>query len=319
MINTKAIFKGLTKRTELKNVRIEAHWVNKEGVKIEKVFWNSTVKLCIEKSWIYNVNIRIFIKSEDTECILYEEVVQPFYLLQNEKNIEVEVKYGDVCNVVPVNQKCELLCSVSNGFGFFYEEIIASIQVDFNPCICEARVRAFMTMLRVGEGTEDEKGYSRLVGGGQFFSFSDHPRKKVKLNKTLSSTAAGAYQILAINYDDNSFKKWRRKNGIMDFSPKNQDACCYWILKFKRKAIDDIKKGNIIKAISLCRKEWASLPGAGYGQREEKLENILSKYDTFFQNEIRGITKLHIEYGFLEEKFHEICSCGLPADKKSMN
>lgn len=48
MINTKAIFKGLTKRTELKNVRIEAHWVNKEGVKIEKVFWNSTVKLCIE-------------------------------------------------------------------------------------------------------------------------------------------------------------------------------------------------------------------------------------------------------------------------------
>ena len=92
MINTKAIFKGLTKRTELKNVRIEAHWVNKEGVKIEKVFWNSTVKLCIEKSWIYNVNIRIFIKSEDTECILYEEVVQPFYLLQNEKNIEEEVK-----------------------------------------------------------------------------------------------------------------------------------------------------------------------------------------------------------------------------------
>lgn len=319
MINTKAIFQGVIKNTELQKGHVKAHWVNQEGSEIEKIFWNSTVKLCIEKSWIYNVNIKIFIKSEEVEFTLYEETIQPFYLAFNKKNIEIEVKYSDVCEIISIGQKCELICSVLNGFGFLYEEIVASLKIDFNPCICEARVRAFMTMLRVGEGTEDENGYSRLVGGGQFSNFSDHPRKKIKLSKTLSSTAAGAYQILAPNYDDKSFKMWREKNGIVDFSPASQDACCYWILKFKRKAIDDIKKGNIIKAISLCRKEWASLPGAGYGQREEKLEDILNKYNIFFQNETQGITKLHIEYGFLTEKFHEICSCGQPSDKKSMN
>lgn len=319
MINTKAIFKDSIKSTELPKGRVKAYWTDKEGNKIEKGFWNSTVRLHIEKAWIYNVNLRIYIKSGGVEHILYEEIIQPFSLFQNDKKIEVELKYSDECKVISANQKCELICCILDGFGFLSEEIISSIQVDFSPCVCEARVRAFMTMLRVGEGTEDEGGYSRLVGGGQFFDFSDHPRKKIKLSKTLYSTAAGAYQILALNYDDRAFKMWRQKNGIMDFSPANQDACCYWILKFKRKAIDDIKKGNIIKAISICRKEWASLPGAGYGQREEKLEDILNKYDTFFQNEIQGITKLHIEYGFLIKRFHEICDCGLPIDKKSMN
>lgn len=38
-------------------------------------------------------------------------------------------------------------------------------------CECEAKVRAVMRMLRGGEGTTDEKGYSRIVGRAQFSDY----------------------------------------------------------------------------------------------------------------------------------------------------
>jgi muramidase (phage lysozyme) len=38
-------------------------------------------------------------------------------------------------------------------------------------------VRAFLVMLRHGEGTSDGLGYSRMFGGAHFDSFADHPRK----------------------------------------------------------------------------------------------------------------------------------------------
>ncbi|MFB4683131.1 lysozyme, partial [Enterobacter hormaechei subsp. steigerwaltii] len=41
-------------------------------------------------------------------------------------------------------------------------------------------------------------------------------------------------------------------------------------------AFDDICHGRIERAISRCRNIWASLPGAGYGQREHSLEKLVT-------------------------------------------
>ncbi|EBV0105839.1 TPA: glycoside hydrolase family protein, partial [Escherichia coli] len=45
-------------------------------------------------------------------------------------------------------------------------------------------------------------------------------------------------------------------------------------------ALDDIRAGRIERAISRCRNIWASLPGAGYGQREHSLEKLVTVWRT---------------------------------------
>ena len=180
---------------------------------------------------------------------------------------------------------------------------------DDKVCECEAKVRAFMRMIRIGEGTQDEGGYSRIVGGSSFSDhekdFSDHPKVYIK---KYDSTAAGAYQITKTNWNSDSFLKWRNDNKITDFLPESQDKYCVYLIKNKRKALSLIKNDKISEAIDKCSKEWASLPGAGYGQREEKLADILKKYESFYQDELKGVTTLHIKKGFLKE-FGENC-CG---------
>lgn len=178
-------------------------------------------------------------------------------------------------------------------------------------CNYEAKIRAFMRMIRIGEGTEDEAGYTRIIGGSTFVDhgkdMSTHPKVYIK---KYDSTAAGAYQITKTNWNDEDFSKWRNNHKINDYSAASQDKYCYYLLKEKKKAIDLIKKGDIKSAIAKCSSEWASLPGAGYGQREEKLDDIVIKYSAFYQEELKGKTTLHIEKGFLKEFGDNCCSGG---------
>ena len=44
------------------------------------------------------------------------------------------------------------------------------------------------------------------------------------------------------------------------------------------KATADIEAGRIADAIHKCRSRWASLPGAGYGQHEQKLDKLIQVY-----------------------------------------
>lgn len=44
------------------------------------------------------------------------------------------------------------------------------------------------------------------------------------------------------------------------------------------KATTDIETGRIADAIHKCRSRWASLPGAGYGQHEQKLDKLIDVY-----------------------------------------
>lgn len=141
-------------------------------------------------------------------------------------------------------------------------------------------VLAFLDMLAWSEGTDNgkqptmDRGYDVLVGGGLFRSYADHPRRLVELPKLgIKSTAAGRYQLLARYWD--SYRVSLKLVG--GFTPENQDRVALQQIR-ERRATADIQAGHIPEAIAKCRNIWASLPGAGYRQHEQKLEDLMAHY-----------------------------------------
>jgi muramidase (phage lysozyme) len=137
----------------------------------------------------------------------------------------------------------------------------------------DQNTKAFLWTIRVSEGTAGADGYRTLVGGSLFDSYADHPRVLIDLpNLGIKSSAAGAYQILRRTWDGVAGKL-----GLSDFSPASQDAAAIALIK-QRGGWADMRAGRFASAISKCRKEWASLPGAGYGQHENTLARLQSAY-----------------------------------------
>ncbi|MDR0674562.1 MAG: glycoside hydrolase family 104 protein [Zoogloeaceae bacterium] len=132
-------------------------------------------------------------------------------------------------------------------------------------------VQAFLRVIRRGEGTADEGGYSRLFGGGTFSSYADHPRVKVTKNG-YTSTAAGAYQFLSRTWDE-----VRAIMGLADFSPASQDWAAVGRIA-ARGALEDVKAGRFEAAIRKTCLEWASLPGSPYGQPTITLKTATSVF-----------------------------------------
>lgn len=146
---------------------------------------------------------------------------------------------------------------------------------------CEAggrNVLAFLDMIAVSEGTDipsqrsKDDGYDVLVGGALLTSYNAHPNRLVTLRPNLKSTAAGRYQFLKRTWDEIA-KAYR----LADFTPENQDRAAIALLR-RRKALDDVKAGRWDAAIRKVSKEWASIPGAGYGQHEQPVERLRSAY-----------------------------------------
>jgi len=140
-------------------------------------------------------------------------------------------------------------------------------------------VAAFLDMIAFSEGTDNgrqrtnDRGYDVIVGGELFTSYKDHPRKLVKLNKLgISSTAAGRYQLLSRYFD--AYKKLLK---LPDFGPLSQDLIAIQQIK-ERGAYGLVVAGEFAKAVDKVRNIWASLPGAGYGQHEHKLVDLLAVY-----------------------------------------
>jgi muramidase (phage lysozyme) len=140
-------------------------------------------------------------------------------------------------------------------------------------------VCAFLSMLAWSEGTDNgkqptkDRGYDVIVGGQLFKGYADHPRVLVALPKLgIQSTAAGRYQLLRRYYD--SYKKTL---GLKDFSPLSQDLIALQQIR-ERRALPLIQAGKIEDAIARVRNIWESLPGAGYGQPEHKLSDLLAVY-----------------------------------------
>lgn len=129
--------------------------------------------------------------------------------------------------------------------------------------INDSNVQALLAVIRRGEGTADEAGFSRLFGGGQFASFADHPRQAITRTmggNKITSTAAGAFQFLASTWDETA-----RIMGLSDFTPASQIAGAVGRIA-ARGALDDAKAGRFDAAIQKVAREWASMPGSPYGQ-----------------------------------------------------
>lgn len=142
--------------------------------------------------------------------------------------------------------------------------------------------KAFLDMIAHSEIGQpllaaSDNGYNVVVGSTSahpilFSDYSNHPHKLVKLTATLSSTAAGRYQLLARYYD-----VYKAQLGLPDFSPASQDKIALQQIK-ECKAIDDINAGRLADAVGKCAHIWASLPGAGYAQHENKLADLQAAY-----------------------------------------
>lgn len=146
---------------------------------------------------------------------------------------------------------------------------------DLQQYLKAANVKAFLKMIRLGEGTKDELGYQRIFGGTLFTDFSDHPRKFIPFvsnGKKTSSSAAGAYQFLARTWDG-----LVKQYGFPDFSPQCQDEGAVALI-VGRKAIDDVLQGRFEEAVKKCNREWASLPGSPYGQPVVSMNKATAEY-----------------------------------------
>lgn len=132
---------------------------------------------------------------------------------------------------------------------------------------------AFLDMIAVSEGTagKGDDGYNVLVGGTLFRGYDTHPNHVVDLGR-IKSSAAGRYQILK-----RIWVHYQIALDIPDFSPESQDKIAIRLIK-ECGALDEIEAGKIIQAIKLCKSRWASLPGAGYGQRENKIGTLLAAF-----------------------------------------
>ncbi len=151
----------------------------------------------------------------------------------------------------------------------------------------DTNTRAFLSMIAAAEGTDLRSDPYRVCFGYRHTiqSFTDHPAVTREWTGEsiahlgsqyagMVSTAAGRYQIIRATW-----LSARRALGLADFSPMNQDAAACWLIR-NRGAMGDVQAGRIEAAIGKCKAEWASLPGAGYGQPERKLSTLLAKYET---------------------------------------
>lgn len=142
--------------------------------------------------------------------------------------------------------------------------------------LTHTNVRAFLRMLRHGEGTAGDDGYRVMFGGGLFDGFADHPRTPItrKLGGTpITSTAAGAYQFLARTWDS-----LVAQYGFADFSPASQDLGAVALIA-GRGALADVIAGRFEQAVFKCNREWASLPGSPYGQPVVTMAMARAEYE----------------------------------------
>lgn len=163
--------------------------------------------------------------------------------------------------------------------------------LDASDPMQNANVQAFLKVIRYAEGTAGPGGYTtifRTAGGPNTFeNFADHPRVAKQFTsqgKTLWTSAAGAYQLMAVSprpgLTPTRIDTWDRlkaKLGLPDFSPDSQDRAAIALID-QSGALADVKAGRFDSAISKCKGTWASLPGATYGQPTKGLADLRNVY-----------------------------------------
>jgi tape measure domain-containing protein len=134
----------------------------------------------------------------------------------------------------------------------------AGVQAALKEALKAPNVRAALDTIKKAEHAD----YDTLFGGGKFTDFSKHPGFKGARYKGKIQSASGAYQIQRKTY-----RGLREMTGLSDFSPETQDMMAVALL-YQRGALGNILRGDFKGGFWNSRKEWASFPGAGYGQGE---------------------------------------------------
>ncbi len=146
-------------------------------------------------------------------------------------------------------------------------------------------LKAFLDMIAVSELGKgliaiSDNGYNVIVGSTVknpilFKDYTTHPNRLMSLNikgKPVASTAAGRYQILFRYYIH-----YRGALKLRDFGKDSQDSIATQLI-VECGALEDIRAGRFEIALLKCRSRWASLPGAGYGQHENKVGDLKLAY-----------------------------------------
>jgi muramidase (phage lysozyme) len=126
--------------------------------------------------------------------------------------------------------------------------------------------KAFLHVVRTGEGTVGADGYRKLFGGDLIDDLSAHPRI-AKRSKWGWTSAAGAYQAMAVvpgKVKTDTWDRFLKAEGPHDFRPASQDAFALWCLR-QRNALADVEAGRLDSALEKCSWEWASLPAPSTG------------------------------------------------------
>ena len=109
--------------------------------------------------------------------------------------------------------------------------------------------------------------------------------------------------MIVLNHNQDKTKSiYRRKREQMGltFSPLHQDYYAVLLLKYKRpKGWQPLLNGNLAQALENYKDEWASLPGSEYGQPTQNLATFNNLFAKYLEEELQGISDLHIERGFL--------------------
>jgi len=111
-------------------------------------------------------------------------------------------------------------------------------------------------VIKTGEGTLGDKGYTTMFTGAQFSDMSRHPAQINSANG-LSSDAAGAFQFLSTTYNPAA-----KKLGITDFSPQSQEKVGKYLAQQRGMNTDIVHtdKASFLKALDKIAPEWASMP-----------------------------------------------------------
>jgi len=116
-------------------------------------------------------------------------------------------------------------------------------------------------VLRTGEGTLGDQGYTTQFTGTQFSDMSAHPRQ-IRTSGSLSSDAAGAYQFLSTTWDEA-----KSALSLPEFSADSEEKSGRFLAK-RRGVNPDTVYSNIDEfreAMDKLAPEWASMPYSGQG------------------------------------------------------
>ena len=116
-------------------------------------------------------------------------------------------------------------------------------------------------VIKTGEGTLGDRGYTTQFTGKQFSDLSRHPAQ-INSSNGLSSDAAGAYQFLSTTYNPAA-----KALGITDFSPESQERVGKHLAQQRGMNTDTVHtdKASFLKELNKIAPEWASMPTLATG------------------------------------------------------